>query len=159
MDYLRVGLVIAPQFLAGCLIYLLLLKRSEVDLIELVSIGGVFGIVSSTIIDQVFVNLELPHIGWLVAVLLAFVTFLQVKRSKKFNLPKVNWGSDFRKSVFAITAIAAMALGTEWFWLFPSGVLFVIASFFLIATPKKYSKIASQISSLLCSHSRNLHDC
>ena len=82
MDYLRVGLVIAPQFLAGCLIYLLLLKRSEVDLIELVSIGGVFGIVSSTIIDQVFVNLELPHIGWLVAVLLAVVTFLQVKRSK-----------------------------------------------------------------------------
>jgi hypothetical protein len=148
MDYLRVGLVIAPQFLAGCLIYLLLLKRSEVDLIELVSIGGVFGIVSSTIIDQVFVNLELPHIGWLVAVLLAVVTFLQVKRSKKFNLPKVNWGSDFRKSVFAITAIAAMALGTEWFWLFPSGVLFVIASSFLIATPKKYSKIASGIASL-----------
>ncbi|MFZ9885408.1 MAG: hypothetical protein ACO3ON_08140, partial [Ilumatobacteraceae bacterium] len=77
MDYLRVGLVIAPQFLAGCLIYLLLLKRSEVDLIELVSIGGVFGIVSSTIIDQIFVNLKLPHIGWLVAVLLAVAAFLQ----------------------------------------------------------------------------------
>ena len=41
-----------------------------------------------------------------------------------------------------------MALGTEWFWLFPSGVLFVIASSFLIATPKKYSKIASGIASL-----------
>jgi hypothetical protein len=148
MDYLRVGLVIAPQFLAGCLIYLLLLKRSEVDLIELVSIGGVFGIVSSTIIDQIFVNLKLPHIGWLVAVLLAVAAFLQVRRSKRFNLPKVNWGSDFRKSVFAITAIAAMALGTEWFWLFPSGVLFVIASSFLIATQKKYSKIASGIASL-----------
>ena len=115
MDYLRVGLVIAPQFLAGCLIYLLLLKRSEVDVIELVSIGSVFGIVSSTIIDQIFVNLKLPHIGWLIAVLLAVVAFLQVKQSKKFNLPKVNWGSDFRKSVFAIMAIAAMALGTEWF--------------------------------------------
>ena len=148
MDYLRVGLVIAPQFLAGCLIYLLLLKRNEVDVIELVSIGSVFGIVSSTIIDQIFVNLKLPHIGWLVAVLLAVVAFLQIKRSKKFNLPKVSWGSDFQKSVFAIMAIAAMALGTEWFWLFPSGVLFVIASSFLIATPQKYSKIASGIASL-----------
>ncbi len=148
MDYLRVGLVIAPQFLAGCLIYLLLLKRNEVDVIELVSIGSVFGIVSSTIIDQIFVNLKLPRIGWLVAVLLAVVAFIQIKRSKKFNLPKLRWGSDFRKSVFAIMAIAAMALGTEWFWLFPSGVLFVIASSFLIATPKQYSKIASRIASL-----------
>ena len=148
MDYLRVGLVIAPQFLAGCLIYLLLLKRSEVDLIELVSIGGVFGIVSSTIIDQIFVNLNLPNIGWLVAVLLAVAAFLQVKRGRKFTLPKVTWGSDFQKSVFAIMAIAAMALGTEWFWLFPSGVLFVIASSFLIASQKKYSKVASGIASL-----------
>ncbi|MFM8505863.1 MAG: hypothetical protein ACKOBB_12635, partial [Acidimicrobiaceae bacterium] len=147
MDYLRVGLVIAPQFLAGCLIYLLLIKRNEVDVIELVSIGGVFGIVSSTIVDQIFVNLKLPHIGWLVAVLLAVVAFLQVKQSKKFKLPRLSWGSDFRKSVFAIMAIAAMALGTEWFWLFPSGVLFVIASSFLIATPQKYSKIASGIAS------------
>jgi hypothetical protein len=148
MDYLRVGLVIAPQFLAGCLIYLLLLKRSEVDVIELASIGSVFGIVSSTIVDQIFVNFKLPHIGWLVAVFLAVIAFLQIKRSKKFILPKVNQGSDFRKSVFAITAIAVMALGTEWFWLFPSGALFVIATSFLIATPKKYSRIASGIASL-----------
>jgi hypothetical protein len=148
MDYLRVGLVIAPQFLAGCLIYLLLLKRREVDVIELASIGSVFGIVSSTIVDQIFVNLKLPHIGWLVAVLLTVAAYLQIKRSKKFSLPRLNWGSDFRKSVFAIMAIAAMALGTEWFWLFPSGVLFVIASSFLIATQKKYSKIASGIANL-----------
>ncbi|NBY45349.1 MAG: hypothetical protein EBQ64_05180 [Acidimicrobiia bacterium] len=148
MDYLRVAIVIAPQFLAGCLIYLLVLKRSEVDVIELVSIGSVFGIVSSTIIDQIFVNLQLPHIGWQVAVFLAVVSFLQVKRSKKFVLPRVSLGSDFKKSVFAITAISATALGTEWFWLFPSGVLLVIASSFLIAPPKKYSRIASGIASV-----------
>jgi len=146
MDYLQVGLVIAPQLLSGCLIYLLLLKQDEVEAVELLSIGGVLGIVSSTIVDQIFVNLKLPRIGWIVAVILAVVAFLQIKRSKKFNLPKVGWGSDFRKSVFAILAIAAMALGTEWFWLFPSGVLFVISSSLLIATPKKYSKIASRVA-------------
>jgi hypothetical protein len=148
MDYLRVGLVIAPQLLAGCLIYLLLLKKSEVNLIELLSMGGVIGIVWSTSFDQIFVNLRLPHIGWLVAVFLAVLTFLQVKRGKKLNLPQVNLGVNFKNSVFAITAIAAMALGTEWFWLFPTGVLMVVASFFSFVAPQKYSRVAIQVANL-----------
>ncbi len=142
MDYLHVGLVIVPQFLAGCLIYLLLLKRNEVDVIELVSIGSVFGIVSSTIIDQIFVNLKLPRIGWLVAMLAAVAVFLLIKRSKKIDIPTVNLGADFRKSIFPIVAISTMALGNGWYWLFPSGVLFTIASFFSITAPKKYTAIA-----------------
>ena len=41
MDYLKVFLVLAPQLIAGCLIYLLILKRDEVDAIELLSVGSV----------------------------------------------------------------------------------------------------------------------
>ncbi len=148
MDYLRVGLVIAPQFFAGCLIYLLLLKRTEVAAVELLSIGSVLGIVSCTIVDQIFVNIQMPRIGWFVAVLVATGAFLVVKQSKKIAIPTVLWKSEFTKSFLPITAISAMALGTEWFWLFPSGVLFVIASFISVATPQKYSRFAIRTASL-----------
>ncbi|MFM1777108.1 MAG: hypothetical protein RLZZ260_675, partial [Actinomycetota bacterium] len=127
MDYLKVFLVLAPQLIAGCLIYLLILKRDEVDAIELLSVGSVFGIVSSTIVDQIFVNLQMPRIGWLVAMLATVAVFLLIKRSKKIYIPTVNLGTNFRKSIFPIAAISTMALGNGWYWLFPSGVLFTIA--------------------------------
>ena len=148
MDYLRVGLVVAPQFFAGCLIYLLLLKRTEVAAVELLSIGSVLGIVSCTIVDQVFVNLQMPRIGWLVAVFIAIAAFLLIKRSKKIAVPTVLWKSEFTKSFLPITAISAMALGTEWFWLFPSGVLFVVATFFSIVNTPKFGKIIARVFSL-----------
>ncbi|MDA3017709.1 MAG: hypothetical protein O2841_06725, partial [Actinomycetota bacterium] len=110
MDYLRVGLVIAPQFFAGCLIYLLLLKRTEVTAVELLSIGSVLGIVSCTIVDQIFVNMQMPRIGWFVAVLVATGAFLVVKQTKKVAVPTVLWKSEFTKSFLPITAISAMAL-------------------------------------------------
>ena len=148
MDYLRVGLVIAPQLIAGCLIYLLILKRTEVAAVELLSIGSVLGIVSCTIVDQVFVNLQMPRIGWLVAVLATIAVFLSIKRSQKIAIPTVLWKSEFTKSFLPIAAISAMALGTEWFWLFPSGVLFVIAAFFSIVNSPKYAKVLVRVSSL-----------
>ena len=148
MDYLRAGLVIAPQFFAGCLIYLLILKRTEVAAVELLSIGSVLGIVSCTIVDQVFVNLQMPRVGWLVAVLATIAVFLSIKRSQKIAIPTVLWKSEFTKSFLPIAAISAMALGTEWFWLFPSGVLFVLASFFSIVEPKKYTRFAVRAANL-----------
>ncbi|MFM7819464.1 MAG: hypothetical protein ACKPAF_01205, partial [Actinomycetota bacterium] len=78
MDYLKVSLVIAPQFLAGCLIYLMLLKRSTVKIVELLSIGGVLGITACTIFDQLFVNLNLPRIGWITAIGIVLATFLSL---------------------------------------------------------------------------------
>ena len=148
MDYLKVFLVLAPQLIAGCLIYLLILKRDEVALVELLSIGGVFGIVTSTIFDQIFVNLQLPRIGWLVPLLIAFVVFRVVQKNQTIVLPKIQTAQAFRKIFLPIVAISAMALGTEWFWLFPSGVLFVIASVVSIATPQKYSRFAIRTASL-----------
>ncbi len=148
MDYLRVGLVIAPQFFAGCLIYLLLLKRTEVAAVELLSIGSVLGIVSCTIVDQIFVNLRMPRIGWLVTVVAAITTFLIIKIRKKIAIPTVLWNSDFAGSFLPIAAISAMALGTEWFWLFPSGLLFVIATFFSMVDKPKFGKIIARIFSL-----------
>ena len=147
MDYLKVFLVLAPQLIAGCLIYLLLLKRDEVDAIELLSVGSVLGIVSSTIVDQIFVNLQMPRIGWLVALLAAVAVFLLIKRSQKIYIPIVKLGPDFRKSIFPIAAISTMALGNGWYWLFPSGVLFTIASFFSITAPKKYTAFVVRVAS------------
>ena len=148
MDYLKVFLVLAPQLIAGCLIYLLILKRDEVALVELLSIGGVFGIVTSTIFDQIFVNLQLPRIGWLVPLPIALVVFRVMQKSETIVLPKIQTAQAFRKTFLPIVAISAMALGTEWFWLFPSGVLFVIASVVSIATPQKYSRFAIRTASL-----------
>jgi hypothetical protein len=148
MDYLKVFLVLAPQLIAGCLIYLMILKRDEVALVELLSIGGVFGIVTSTIFDQIFVNLQLPRIGWLVPLLVVLVVFRIGQNNQAIALPKIQTEQAFRKTILPILAISAAALGTEWFWLFPSGVLFVIAASFLIVTPKKYSKIATRAASL-----------
>ena len=147
MDYLKVFLVLVPQLISGCLIYLLILKRDEVDAIELLSVGSVFGIVSSTIVDQIFVNLQMPRIGWLVAMLVAVAVFLLIKRSQKIYIPIVKLGPDFRKSIFPIAAISTTALGNGWYWLFPSGVLFTIASFFSITAPKKYTTFVVRVAS------------
>ena len=119
MDYLKVSLVLAPQLLAGCLIYLLILKRSEVALVELLSIGGVFGIVTSTIFDQIFVNLRLPRIGWLVPLLITLVVFRIVQKNQTVVLPKIQTEQALTKTILPILAISAASLGTEWFWLFP----------------------------------------
>ena len=148
MDYLRVSLVVGPQLFAGCLIYLLLLKRDDVSAVELLSIGSVLGIVLSTMVDQIFVNLQLPKIGWLVAVFAVISVFLIVKRNQKITIATVNWGSEPGKSFFPIVAISAMALGSEWFWLFPSGVLLVVASFFSIVGAPKFGKILVRLFNL-----------
>ena len=148
MDYLKVSLVLAPQLLAGCLIYLLILKRSEVALVELLSIGGVFGIVTSTIFDQIFVNLRLPRIGWLVPLLITLVVFCIVQKNQTVILPKIQTEHAFTKTILPILAISAASLGTEWFWLFPSGVLFCLAAFFSIAPTRTYSRIAIRLANL-----------
>ena len=148
MDYLKVSLVLAPQLLAGCLIYLLILKRSEVALVELLSIGGVFGIVTSTIFDQIFVNLRLPRIGWLVPLLITLVVFCIVQKNQTVVLPKIQTEQALTKTILPILAISAASLGTEWFWLFPSGVLFCLAAFFSIAPTRTYSRIATRLANL-----------
>ena len=148
MDYLKVVLVLAPQLIAGCLIYLLILKRDEVALVELLSIGGVFGIVTSTISDQIFVNLQLPRIGWLVPLLVVLVVFRIVQKNQAIALPKIQTEKALRKTILPILAISAAALGTEWFWLFPSGVLFCFAAFLSIAPKQTYSRVAIRLTNL-----------
>ena len=148
MDYLKVFLVLAPQLIAGCLIYLLILKRDEVALVELLSIGGVFGIVTSTIFDQIFVNLQLPRIGWLVPLLIALVVFRIVQKNQTVVLPRIQTEQAFKKTILPILAISAAALGTEWFWLFPSGVLFCFAAFLSIAPKQTYSRVAIRLINL-----------
>jgi len=148
MDYLKVFLVLAPQLIAGCLIYLMILKRDEVALVELLSIGGVFGIVTSTIFDQIFVNLQLPRIGWLVPLLVVLVVFRIGQNNQAIALPKIQTEQAFRKTILPILAISAAALGTEWFWLFPSGVLFCFAAFLSIAPARTYSRIAIRLTNL-----------
>lgn len=149
MDYVKVALVLAPQFIAGCLLYLMLLKRSEVGLVELLSIGSVLGIISSTIVDQIFVNLQLPKIGWLVSILVIVLAFVVCQLRNSITFATISWQAEFTKSVLPIAAIATMVLGLGWYWLFPSGVLFVIAAFFSLATLQKYSDVASRIFILL----------
>ena len=146
MDYLKVSLVLAPQLLAGCLIYLLILKRSAVALVELLSIGGVFGIVTSTIFDQIFVNLQLPRIGWLLPLLIVLVVFRIVQKNQTVVLPKIQTEQALTKTILPILAISAASLGTEWFWLFPSGVLFCLAAFFSIAPIRNYSRITIRLT-------------
>ena len=148
MDYIKVFLVLAPQLIAGCLIYFLILKRNEVALVELLSIGGVFGIVSSTIFDQIFVNLQLPPIGWLVPLLIALVIFRIVQKNQAIVLPKIQTEQAFKKTILPILAISAAAIGTEWFWLFPSGVLFCFAAFLSIAPKQTYSHIVIRLTNL-----------
>jgi hypothetical protein len=148
MDYLKVFLVLAPQLIAGCLIYLMILKRDEVALVELLSIGGVFGIVTSTIFDQIFVNLQLPRIGWLVPLLVVLVVFRIGQNNQAIVLPKIQTEQAFKKTILPILAISAAALGTEWFWLFPSGVLFCFAAFLSIAPARTYSRIAIRLTNL-----------
>jgi hypothetical protein len=148
MDYLKVFLVLAPQLIAGCLIYLMILKRDEVALVELLSIGGVFGIITSTIFDQIFVNLQLPRIGWLVPLLVVLVVFRIGQNNQAIALPKIQTEQAFRKTILPILAISAAALGAEWFWLFPSGVLFCFAAFLSIAPARTYSRIAIRLTNL-----------
>ena len=148
MDYLKVFLVLTPQLIAGCLIYLLILKRDEVALVEILSIGGVFGIVTSTIFDQIFVNSQLLPIGWLVPLLIALVVFRIVQKNQAIVLPKIQTEQAFKKTILPILAISAVALGTEWFWLFPSGVLFCFAAFLSIAPKQTYSHILIRLTNL-----------
>ena len=148
MDYLRAGLVIAPQFFAGCLIYLLILKRTEVAAVELLSIGFAIGITVSTICDQIFVNLHWPKIGWLLPLALSVVTGSYVLRSKKIVPARIIWRGEFKKTFFPVIAIAATALGTEWFWLFPSGVFLVIAAALMHYPEIRSQKILIRLSLL-----------
>lgn len=148
MDYLRAGLVIAPQLLTGCLIYLFLLKRTEVAAVELLSFGFAIGITVSTICDQIFVNLHWPKIGWLLPLALSVVTGSYVLRSKKIVLARIIWRGEFKKTFFPVIAIAATALGTEWFWLFPSGVFLVIAAALMHYPEIRSQKILIRLSLL-----------
>ena len=145
MDYVKVILVIAPQFISGCLLYLLLLKRPEVGLVELLSIGSVLGIISSTIVDQIFVNLQLPKIGWLVSILVIVIAFFICQLRNTIDFATILWRAEFAKSILPIAAIATMALGTEFFWLFPSGVLFVLAAFVSMSKTHKFSNTAIRL--------------
>ena len=145
VDYLKVAAVLAPQFVAGCLLYLMLLKRPEVGLVELLSVGSVLGIVSSTIADQIFVNLQLPKIGWLVSILVIAVAFVIFQKKKTIAFATILWRAEFAKSILPIAAIAMMALGTEFFWLFPSGVLFVLASFVSMIKTHRFSNTAIRL--------------
>ncbi len=120
----------------------MLLKRPEVGLVELLSVGSVLGIVTSTIVDQIFVNLQLPKIGWLVSVLMISVAFVIFQMKNNIVFSATLWRTEFAASVLPITAIATMALGTEWFWLFPSGVLLVLAAFVSIIKTNRFSVTA-----------------
>lgn len=145
MDYVKVALVIAPQFISGCLLYLLLLKRPEVGLVELLSIGSVLGIVSSTIVDQIFVNLQLPKIGWFVSILVIVIAFLVCQLKGAIVFATILWQGELTKSLLPIAAIATMALGVGWYWLFPSGVLFVVAAFVFLTKSQRYSHAVIRI--------------
>ena len=145
MDYVKVILVIAPQFISGCLLYLLLLKRPEVGLVELLSIGSVLGIISSTIVDQIFVNLQLPKIGWLVSILVIVIAFFICQLRNTIDFATILWRAEFAKSILPIAAIATMALGVGWYWLFPSGVLFVVAAFVFLTKSQRYSRAVIRI--------------
>lgn len=149
MDYIKIALVIAPQFMSGCLLYLLLLKRAEIGLLELVSVGSVLGIVTSTIVDQLFVNLQLPKIGWMFSAMAIVISFGYFKLRKTIAIARISYKSEVANSILPIVAIATMALGSEWFWLFPSGVLLVLAAFVSLIKTNRYSVIA--ISSLTVS--------
>ena len=148
MDYLRAGFVIAPQLFAGCLIYLLILKRSEVAVVELLSIGFVIGITTSTICDQIFVNLSWLKIGWLLPLLISTIIGSFVIWTKKIKVAKVAWRGEFKNSFFPIIAIATTALGTEWFWLFPSGVFLVISAALMYFPRIRFQRIMVRISLL-----------
>ena len=149
MDYLRAGLVIAPQLIAGCLIYLLILKRDEVALVELLSIGFAIGITASTICDQIFVNLDWPKIGWLLPLVLSLATGSYALRAKKIVLARIVWRDEFKKTFFPVIAITATALGTEWFWLFPTGVFLVIAAALMHFPEIRFQKIVIRLSLLI----------
>ena len=148
MDYLRAGLVIAPQLFAGCLIYLLILKRSEVAVVELLSIGFAIGITTSTICDQIFVNLNWLKIGWLLPLLISTIIGSFVIWTKKIVVAKVAWRGEFKNAFFPIVAIATTALGTEWFWLFPSGVFLVISAALMYFPRIRFQRIMVRISLL-----------
>jgi hypothetical protein len=148
MDYFRAALVIAPQIFAGCLIYLLLLKRTEVAAIELLSIGFAIGITASTICDQIFVNLDWPKIGWLLPLALSLVTGSYVLWAKKIEFARIIWRREFKETFFPVIAIAATALGTEWFWLFPSGVFLVITATLTYFPEFRFQKILARLSLL-----------
>jgi hypothetical protein len=149
MDYFRAALVIAPQIFAGCLIYLLLLKRTEVAAIELLSIGFAIGITASTICDQIFVNLNWPKIGWLLPLALSLVTGSYVLWAKKIDFARIIWRREFKETFFPVIAIAATALGTEWFWLFPSGVFLIIAATLMYFPEFRFQKILTRLSLLI----------
>ena len=148
MDYFRAALVIAPQIFAGCLIYLLLLKRTEVAAIELLSIGFAIGITASTICDQIFVNLNWPKIGWLLPLFVSIFVGSYILWAKKIVLARVAWQGEFKKTFFPVVSIATIALGTEWFWLFPSGIFLVIAATLMYFPKFGFQKIATRMSLL-----------
>jgi hypothetical protein len=145
VDYVKVALVLAPQFISGCLLYLLLLKRPEVGLVELLSIGSVLGIISSTIADQIFVNLQLPKIGWLVSILVIVIAFVICQLRNTIVFATILWQRELTRSLLPIAAIATMAIGTEFFWLFPSGVLFVLAAFVSMIRTHRLSNTAIRL--------------
>ncbi len=146
MDYLRAGLVIAPQLFAGCLIYLLLLKRTEIAAVELLSIGFAIGITASTICDQIFVNLDWLKIGWLLPLVVSVAIGSYVLWANKIVLPRVAWRGEFKNTFFPVVAIATTALGTEWFWLFPSGIFLVIGASLMHFPEIRLQKILIRLS-------------
>jgi hypothetical protein len=117
---LKIAVILLLQIFTGNEFYSKFLKSRSISLVEAASIGFSLGALIWLLFDQLFIALSLPHVGWLVPVLIAAFTRLwggaKTNQSREYSLP------DFDTVAWIVIA-SLVGISGEWVWPFPFAML------------------------------------
>ena len=116
----KTAVILLLQIFTGNEFYSKFLKSRSISLVEAASIGFSLGALIWLLFDQLFIALSLPHVGWLVPVLIAAIVRLRggakANQSREYSLP------DFETVAWIVIA-SLMGISGEWVWPFPFAML------------------------------------
>ena len=87
----KIVVILLLQIFTGKEFYSLFVKSRSISVVEVASVGFSLGALIWLLSDQLFIALSLPHVGWLLPVVIAVISHLRVRantnRSKTLILP------------------------------------------------------------------------
>jgi hypothetical protein len=117
---LKIVAILLLQIFTGNEFYSKFLKSRSISLVEAASVGFSLGALIWLLFDQLFIALSLPHVGWLVPVIISALVRLwtgaKTNLSREYSLP------DFDTVAWIVIA-SLVGISGEWVWPFPFAML------------------------------------
>ena len=140
----KIVVILLLQIFTGKEFYSLFVKSRSISVVEVASVGFSLGALIWLLSDQLFIALSLPHVGWLLPVVIAVISHLRVRantnRSKTLILPDP-------ETVMWVVIASLVGLSGEWVWPFPFALLATVAV--LIRKSKKINKVVYDRSAII----------